>query len=101
MVSTRLLVIVIVTLVCVTGVLILPQVDLPDFIVPPGRTATLGFAHLAISITLGLRSPIGKVSVALLRRNAHSGNVSRLVALDESDVQFVLSRLCTTVVSLP
>lgn len=88
-------IIVILLLVCVAGVLILPQVDLPDFVIPLSTILQVSHAHAAVSATTLFRSYSVKKSLLYLQRSIRSGNLSAVVAVDKSDVEFVLTQLCT------
>ena len=81
-------------LVCVAGVLILPQVDLPDFIVRPGQTSVTGqaFTFTAfVSVLKSFANPVG------FSQNPHFG-IDAFGQFDPSEVlsaHSVLAQLCT------
>ena len=81
-------------LVCVAGVLILPQVDLPDFIVRPGQTSVTGHAFTFtafVSVFKFFANPVD------FSQNLHFG-IDTLRQFELSEVlsaHSVLAQLCT------
>ena len=87
--------VIILALICVMGVLILPQVDLPDFVVPSARIFMPNFAHATVSLWAMMRSHGGKTGALFLPRRAHLSNVGQLGSLERCDEESLLSQLCT------
>lgn len=91
---TRLLVIVVV-LVCVAGVLILPQVDLPDFVVQSSRGTVMSLLHSSNGFYSILKSSLGVLSGHSQPGCVRSKAARLLEAFRGIDVQLVLTQLCT------
>jgi hypothetical protein len=81
-------------LVCLTGVLILPQVDLPAFVVSPdgiskdGHTNAAGTGPAIPSIFPGM------FHVLPTPRSIHPGLVPGLITTGNSGVEALLAKLC-------
>lgn len=65
--------IIIATVICVAGVLILPQVDLPDFVIKGGKSLTITPLHID-----GASSSFGYLAIVavVLRMNLHRAGSS-------------------------
>jgi hypothetical protein len=80
------LIIIVVTLVCVAGVLILPQVDLPNFLVNGSKSPTITVIHAATHLSsyrfddLGISNPARKSS-RLRRSGSVVGDAAAFSAL--------------------
>ena len=85
--------VIILALICVMGVLILPQVDLPDFVVPSARISVPSLAHATMGLLVRLHG--GKIGAQFLPRRAHLPNVGQLGSLEHCDVESLLTQLCT------
>jgi hypothetical protein len=86
-------IIIVAALSCVVGLLILPQVDPPDFVVGPSASYAAGATHVGADFLLAVE--ILPDMVSRIFPTNFNGALREILILQHSDTQFVLTQICT------